>query len=198
MSRLNTLLISGILVLGTAPSAWGKDAKKSEAPAQGSLHELASVWKDHKGETFTWKDLQGKTVLLSMIYTSCQATCPLIISELSALQNALPKEQQDKLAVLLFTFDPKRDTQEHLGSYAKERNLNPKWRLLRATEEDAQELAAVLGFRYKKMKTGDFAHSNIFTVLDQKGRIQHQQLELFKDREQTVKVLQDLLKTPAH
>jgi protein SCO1/2 len=198
MSRLNPFLLTLALVFFLPQAVLGKAEKKNEAPAQGSLHELMSVWKDHKGQNFTWKDLQGKTVLMSMVYTSCQATCPLIISELSALQKALPAEQQDKLVVLLFTFDPKRDTQERISAYAKERKLHHNWRLLRATEDDALELAAVLNFRYKKMESGEFAHSNIFTVLDQKGRIQHQQLELFKGREQTVNALQSLLKTAAH
>jgi protein SCO1/2 len=188
------MLITGALLLTTLVSepVLAKDPGKSEA--QGSLHELTSVWKDHKGQTFNWKDAKGKVVLMSMVYTSCQQTCPLIMSEMTALQKALPENLREKVEVMLFTMDPQRDTQERLASYAKERKLHPNWRLLRATEDDVQELAAVLGFRYKKMESGDFAHSNIFTVLDQKGHIRHQQLELFSGRPQTVEVLQTLLK----
>jgi len=165
------------------------------ATAQGSLHELSSVWKDQKGEKFIWKDVQGKVVLMSMVYTSCVQTCPLIMSELTALQKALPEKAQKEVQVLIFSFDPQRDTQERLAAYAKERKLNASWRLLRAPEDDVQELAAVLNFRYKKMETGDYAHSNIFTVIDQKGQMRHQQLELFNDRSKTVEVIQSLLKT---
>jgi protein SCO1/2 len=68
--------------------------------------------------------------------------------------------------------------------------------MLHGKEEDVQELAAVLGFRYRKMESGDFAHSNIFTVLDQKGQMRHQQQELFSGRPQTVDVMRSLLKTP--
>jgi protein SCO1/2 len=67
--------------------------------------------------------------------------------------------------------------------------------MLHGKEEDVQELAAVLGFRYKKMESGDFAHSNIFTVVDQKGQMKHQQQELFSGRPQTVEVIQSLLKS---
>jgi protein SCO1/2 len=164
--------------------------------AQGSLQELTSVWKDHKGNTFTWKDVQGKVVLMSMVYTSCQQTCPLIISEMTALQKALPESMQGKVEVLLFSMDPQRDTPERLAAYAKERKLDARWRMLHGKEEDVQELAAVLGFRYRKMESGDFAHSNIFTVLDQKGQMRHQQQELFSGRPQTVDVMRSLLKTP--
>lgn len=191
MSRLNIWALIFIVVL---PVLTGTQLSAKEG--QGSLHELTSVWKDQNGKTFQWKDTQGKVLLVSMVYTSCQQTCPLIMSEMSALQKALPAALQDKVEVLLFSMDPKRDTPERLKAYAQERKLNPNWRLLNGAEDDVQELGAVLGFRYKKMETGDFAHSNIFTVVDQKGQMQHQQLELFKGRTETVAVMQNLLKTP--
>lgn len=191
MSRLKLWALIFIVVLPvvTVQPLMGKDSK-------GSLHELTSVWKDQNGKTFQWKDAQGRVLLVSMVYTSCQQTCPLIMSEMSALQKSLPAALQDKVDVLLFSMDPKRDTPERLKAYAAERKLNPNWRLLNGSEEDVLELGTVLGFRYKKMETGDFAHSNIFTVVDQKGQMQHQQLELFKGRTETVAVLQNLLKTP--
>ncbi|HYX36712.1 MAG TPA: SCO family protein [Oligoflexus sp.] len=165
------------------------------AKAPGSLHELGSTWKDQNGLAFAWKDMEGQVVLLSMVYTSCEQTCPLIITELSALQKALPSHLQDRVQVLIFTFDPDRDTQGRLAAYAKARHLNPKWRFLRSSPDDVQELAAVLNFRYKKMESEDYAHSNIFTVLDQKGHMRHQQLELFRGRGQTVEMIQSILES---
>jgi protein SCO1/2 len=191
MSRLNLWALIFIVVLPafSATPLLGKEDK-------GSLHGLTSVWKDQNGKNFEWKDAQGKVLLVSMVYTSCQQTCPLIMSEMSALQKALPPALQDKVEVLLFSMDPKRDTPERLKTYAQERKLNPSWRLLNGSEDDVLELGTVLGFRYKKMEGGDFAHSNIFTVVDQKGQMKHQQLELFKGRTETVAVMQNLLKTP--
>jgi protein SCO1/2 len=191
MSRLNLWALIFVIVLPvfSATPMMGKDEK-------GSLHELTSVWKDQNGKTFQWNDAKGKVLLVSMVYTSCQQTCPLIMSEMSALQKALPSALQDKVEVLLFSMDPKRDTPQRLKAYAEERKLNPNWRLLNGSEDDVLELGTVLGFRYKKMETGDFAHSNIFTVVDQKGQMQHQQLELFKGRTETVAAMQNLLKTP--
>jgi protein SCO1/2 len=191
MSRLNLAALIFIVVLPVfvAQPLMGKDKK-------GSLHELSSVWKDQNGKTFQWKEAQGRVLLVSMVYTSCQQTCPLIMSEMSALQKALPPTLQDKVDVLLFSIDPKRDTPERLKAYALERKLNPNWRLFNGSDDDVLELATVLGFRYKKMEAGDFAHSNIFTVVDQKGQMQHQQLELINGRTETVAVMQNLLKTP--
>lgn len=191
MSCLNLMSLIFVVaqpVFATQP-LMGKDKK-------GSLHELTSVWKDQNGKSFQLKEARGRVVLVSMAYTSCQQTCPLIMSEISALQKALPTALQDKVDVLLFSMDPKRDTPERLKAYALERRINPNWRLFNGSEDDVLELATVLGFRYKKMETGDFAHSNIFTVVDQKGQMQHQQLELFKGRTETVAVIQNLLKTP--
>ncbi|MCX6128901.1 MAG: SCO family protein [Proteobacteria bacterium] len=155
--------------------------------------QLSSAWKDQNGSDFLWKDIKGQAFLVAMVYTRCERSCPLIISEVNGIVNGLPKPLQAKVQILLFTFDPQRDTLEKLKSYAIERKLNPNWKLLRGSEDDAQELAAVLGIRYKKLESGEFAHSNTVTVLDQKGQIYHQQAELFRGRNETIEVLKKLL-----
>jgi protein SCO1/2 len=50
-----------------------------------------------------------------------------------------------------------------------------RWKLLRGSESDVRELAAVLGFNYEQIDSGQFVHSNLITVLDTHGEIVHQQ-----------------------
>jgi protein SCO1/2 len=50
-----------------------------------------------------------------------------------------------------------------------------RWTLLRGSQEDVRELAAVLGVSYDQLETGQFVHSNLVTVLDTRGEIIHQQ-----------------------
>lgn len=39
------------------------------------------------------------------------------------------------------------------------------------SEEDARQLAVVLGISYKNIGEGDFSHSNVITLVDPKGEI---------------------------
>ena len=56
------------------------------------------------------------------------------------------------------------------------------------------ELAAALGFKYKKIEGGEFSHSNLITVMDQEGKIRHQQSGLKKDPKQTIDTIVSLVK----
>lgn len=47
--------------------------------------------------------------------------------------------------------------------------------VLRGKPDDAQELAALLGVIYRQDAKGDFAHSNLITVLNVEGEIMRQQ-----------------------
>ena len=55
------------------------------------------------------------------------------------------------------------------------------------------ELAALLGVKFKKDARGQFAHSNILTVLDAGGEVAHQQNGLNQSPDETVKKLTQLL-----
>jgi protein SCO1/2 len=57
-------------------------------------------------------------------------------------------------------------------SYRAEHKLgNANWRLLRGGPDGVRELVALLGVIYKQDANGDFAHSNLITVLDAEGEI---------------------------
>ena len=48
-------------------------------------------------------------------------------------------------------------------------------------ENGISELAAVLGFKYKKEPDGSFSHSNIINVLDENGIMAYQHFGLNQD-----------------
>ena len=59
--------------------------------------------------------------------------------------------------------------------------------MLRGSADDTLELAALLGVKYKRETSGQFAHSNLITVLNADGEIVHQQIGLNQDIAETVK-----------
>ncbi len=149
------------------------------AEGQVSVYDLESKWVDHRGKSLVWQDPGIQWTVLSMVYTTCQSSCPLITQKMQTLERKLPAALSGKVRFLLFSFDPKRDTVPALGAYAVKRHLDSaRWLLLTAPEGEARTLASVIDFRYKELANGDFSHSNQITLLDQSGRIVAQTSDL--------------------
>jgi len=72
---------------------------------------------DHRNQTFTREQLQGKWSLIFFGFTHCPDICPMTLVDMVNLKAALPPELADKTQMLLVSLDPARDTPEILSSY---------------------------------------------------------------------------------
>ena len=78
------------------------------------------------GSLFTKSDLQGKWTMMYFGFSSCPSECPVTMSELRKLINALREknfELVDKQWVLI-TIDPERDTAKDINFYASRFDAN--------------------------------------------------------------------------
>jgi protein SCO1 len=158
------------------------------------VYQLNSRWTDQEGKSSTLAQFQGKPLILAMIYTSCKDACPMIILDMQAIEKALPKQAREQTQFALISFDPERDSPAQLKLFESSHGLGAKhWTLLTGSEDSVRTLAAVLGIRYMKIPSGEFAHSSVISVLDSKGNIQHQQTGLKKDPGEVVSVITRLL-----
>jgi len=137
-----------------------------------SIFHLPSKWTNQDGEDIELIDLQGKTLAITMIYTSCQASCPRLIADMRHIEKEIPKELEDKIQFVFVSIDPEIDTPERMRLFAKENKMEEdKWIFLRGSEENTREFAAVLAVSYKAISPVDFSHSNIISVFDKKGEL---------------------------
>jgi protein SCO1/2 len=152
------------------------------APALGdlSLYQLESAWTDQHGQSRLLTSLGGRPQLVAMTYTSCQVSCPVIVADLKRIEAALD-EHAVEAGIVLFSLDPARDTPEQLAAYAAEQGLSDRWTLLRAPDDQVREMAALLGVRYRRSEDGEYAHSNMISVLDAGGALSFQQKGLGPD-----------------
>ena len=142
-----------------------------------SIYHIASNWVDQDSEVVNIESFKGTVQVVSFVYTYCEHSCPIIISNLKELESLLPDELNSQVNFLLISLDPKRDTPDVLSAYMEDRDLNKaRWSMLNGDPDDVLELSALLGVRYRPMDAEgqDFAHSNMITVLDKEGRIQYQ------------------------
>jgi protein SCO1/2 len=68
----------------------------------------------------------GKPVVLTFIYTSCKAVCPIMSHVMKGVQDKLG-DQANKIHMVSITLDPEFDTPERLTEYAHQLEAGPQW-----------------------------------------------------------------------
>jgi protein SCO1 len=156
------------------------NAKFDKSPiSDNSIYQLESNWENQNDDTIKLKSLLGKKEIVAMVYTSCTYACPLILNDMKKIESQV---KRNDVNYVLVSIDPKNDTPEILKSFAIRNNLDlKKWNLLTGTEDGINELAAVLGFKYKKESDGSYSHSNIISVLNEEGEVAYQHFGLNQD-----------------
>ena len=147
-----------------------------------SLYQLDSIWTSAEGTEVRLAALKGKPQVVTMFFARCELACPVLVHDVTRIEAALPTELRGKVGFVLVSFDSDRDTPEVLRAYRDRQELDPAtWTLLRGSPDDVLELAALLGIKFKKDPQGQFAHSNVISVLNPAGEIVHQQTGLNLD-----------------
>jgi protein SCO1/2 len=172
-------------------------AKVTKGDAEGipemSIYNLPSHWTSQNGEEIELKNLQGKVVVMVMIYTTCKAACPRLVADMRNIEKQVPDDKKGDVQYVFVSIDPETDTPERLKAFAKENQMeDDKWLFLRGTEGDTREFAAVLAVNYKEISPMDFSHSNIISVFNHNGEMIHQQEGLGVDNKETVQAIIDL------
>jgi protein SCO1/2 len=117
-----------------------------------------------------------------MFFASCNYACPILVYDMKKIESKLSPEELKDYQFVLVTIDPDKDTPEALNEFAKKFNLDlNRWSLLTGDKDDILELAAVLGFKFKKEADGQFSHSNLINILNEKGEVVFQHVGLNKD-----------------
>jgi protein SCO1/2 len=204
-TRFQFNVVTGLLLFALAFLAGCSTAKKvptccapPEAAAPSfsdkSLYLTESQWTTDSGKQITLADLQGRPQLVVMFFTSCQYACPILVHDLGKIEVALKPELRARVGFTLVSFDTKRDTPEVLAQFRATRGLSQKnWTLLHGESDDVLELAALLGVKYKEEASGQFAHSNLITLLNADGEIVQQVAGLGQDTGEIVRQIEKLL-----
>jgi protein SCO1 len=130
---------------------------------------------DQNGRTVTRKDLSGKILVVSFLFTSCSLTCPIVSSQMAAIQQ-LTTNQPDVQLVSL-TVDPDDDTIPVLAKYGQRFGADThRWLFL--TGDDAT-MHNLIGISFLSPDTndafaympGNFANIERIALVDPQGRV---------------------------
>jgi protein SCO1/2 len=158
-----------------------------------SLYQLESTWTSDVGRQIKLGVLRGRPQVLALFFTSCEYACPLTVDAMQRIEKSLPEALRGKVDFLLVSMDSERDGPAALRDYRNKKHLTiENWTLLKGAPDDVRELAALLGVNYQRDTRGQFAHSNVITVLNAEGEIAHQQVGLASDISETVAAIEKL------
>lgn len=175
------------------PPCCRKELATDRPLTDGSIYQLESLWTSDMGREIRLGVLRGRPQLVVMFFARCEWACPLLLHDLKKIEAALPEDLRDEVGFTLITFDVKNDTVEALRLYREAQQLSTRrWTLLRGQPEDVRELAALLGINYRQDGRGQFAHSNVITILNREGEIAHQVKGLNNPPDEAVTLLKKL------
>lgn len=160
--------VTGGLVTVAPPQGAVSTSEKSTGVADiGGPFRLVT----HHGKAITDADLLGKPFLVFFGFTNCPDVCPTTMNELTARFEDLGADGE-KIATLLITVDPERDTQELLAQYMQA--FDPRFLALRGTPEEITAVAMAYRAYVKQvpLTDGDYTmdHAAIVYMMDRDGK----------------------------
>ncbi len=184
-----------------APSGHAQEmhADHAEHPAAGeasghSIYHLSGTWLDQDGREVTLSDLGGRIQVVALVYTHCGYACPRILAQMKRIEGEVVDRAPGEVGFTLVSIDPERDRPARLKKFAEKSRLAPeRWTLLNGSDPEILGLSVLLGVKYRATGDGEFAHSNVITILDRNGVPTHRIEGLGADLEPAVRAIHGLL-----
>lgn len=132
---------------------------------------------DHNGQTVSLSDFTGKWVLMDWIFLNCVTFCPLLTTDMVAMQAGLGDAYGTDVQLVSVTFDPDRDTPRALAARASAAGGGSGWSWLTGDQEDTDAVAAAYGVSYEDAEPlngiAQFDHTAQMVIIDPDGRERH-------------------------
>jgi len=144
---------------------------------------LQHIKKDHKiadfelinqnAETITHNNYDGKIYVADFFFTRCATICPIMTTNMAALQNHFKNDNQ--VMFLSHSVTPVMDSVPILKQYALNRGvIDDKWHITTGEKKHIYELARKSYFAVLEEGDGgaqDFIHTEQFILVDAKRQI---------------------------
>lgn len=122
---------------------------------------------DQNGRPFSSESLKGRPWIGGFVFTNCSGPCPLMFSQMSALQARIPDKQ---IKFVLFSVDPQRDTPAvRKKKLADLDGDESRWSFVSGEYDDVQRIA-----REMMLAGGEgndpLLHSDRFLLFDKNGQ----------------------------
>lgn len=173
---LAAFILFVIFVYLPAADRAGKSSRIDDAywPSENFRDPLQAVpgfsFIDQQSIVRTQNDVRGKVYVADFFFTTCEAACPMMKTQLTRVQEKFSDE--DDFRILSFALDP-NDTLPVIRSFANLYHAdNAKWYFLSGDVNDIYNLGEKGFMQVVHTEDGNFnAHSQKFTLVDKNGMI---------------------------
>ena len=174
------LLLQPLISLGQLNN--GKPKQLNDVGVSERLGEkipLNLTFANAKGDSVTLKDLfvDDKPVLLNPVYYECPQLCSMIKEAIFKGVKDLKWDPGRDYNIVTFSIDPResstlatKDKKRFLKKLGRE-NAEDGWHFLTGNEQNIRKLTNAIGYDYRKLQNGDFAHGAAITFLSPDGTI---------------------------
>lgn len=179
--KITLFLVCFFIVLGTGFSFYyynvSQSIKKPKVAIVSGPGQYVRPFSfvNQEGDTVTEKIMKDKIAVVEYFFTTCKGICPIMNENMAKVYNAF--RNREDFVILSHTVDPKRDTVEALKAYSLGFDADPKhWVFLTGDKQKLYDQA-----RYSYLISADdptvesidedFIHSNLFVLVDKKGRL---------------------------
>jgi protein SCO1 len=138
-------LLSLVSLLSLTP-VWSQE---TQAPADSAAHNYFGDGKliNQDGQEMRlYSDLiEGKTVVINAMFTSCTGACPVMSGTMAKIQEHLGDRVGKDVRLISITVDPVNDTPAKLKEYGERFHAKPGWYLLTGSKENVEAILRKLG-----------------------------------------------------
>jgi len=127
------------------------------------------------GQPWSLEQARGRVVLLFFGYTVCPDYCPMTLSKLAQVSEALG-DASDRMLVVFVSLDPERDTPDRIAEYLSYFGIPAVG--LTGTREEIDAVVARYGASYTIDEVDSamrylVTHSTYLYLIDGRGRVRH-------------------------
>jgi protein SCO1/2 len=139
--------------------------------------QKAPDWRllDQNGAAVKAADFDGKVVLVSFIFTTCNGSCPATTHRMEKVQAELKARgllKSGKVHLLSITLDPERDTPQKLRDYMELYDADAKsWTFLTGSKKAIDPVLGAFGMWAKPAANGQLDHPSRIFLIDSQRRV---------------------------
>lgn len=170
---------------------------KTELPEKGTFPEVKLT--NYDGSDFYFKNVEGRVLVVSYIYTNCPDICHMISKKLNKFKAELDPKTLDDVTFVSVSFDPTRDTPKVLSEHLDKMDLDlEKWYFVTGRRDHVYETLAVAGIdpmldSMEDPDTYTMNHRDRISIVDKNGQIRKHYKGTGFDHEELKKDINNLL-----
>ncbi len=182
-----------LAVAGWAAAAWGNQDDRPQLSKLGPAPGFTLT--NQEGKPLALKQLRGKVVVTTFIFTGCGSTCPLLTAKLISIQRRLGADAGAKVYFAAISVDPLADTPEVLKRYAHAYSADlSSWAFLTGDPAQISDVAHRYGVYYKRQAGEEIDHTFLTSIIDQEGTLRVQYMGVRFDPDEMIQDIRSLLR----